>query len=92
MSLSTFHRFPLRSLSRSGSKFMDARTLTTVKEGEKVPEVVFKARVRDEKIGGPNPFTWKDVKSSDLFAKKRVVVFALPGGMMNGSWGLHYFC
>ena len=51
-----------------------------LKEGERVPEVVFKARVRDDKLGGENPFKWKDVKSSDLFAKKRAVVFALPGG------------
>jgi peroxiredoxin len=31
------------------------------------------------KIAGDNPFTWKDVKSSDIFKGKRVVVFALPG-------------
>ena len=49
------------------------------KEGDLVPEVTFKARVRDESIPGPNPFTWKDVKSSDLFKGKRAVVFALPG-------------
>ena len=42
--------------------------------------MVFKARVRDEKIGGENPFTWKDVTSEDLFKGKRVVIFALPGG------------
>ena len=46
-----------------------------------MPNVTFKARVRDEKIGGDNPFTWKDVTSSDLFKGKRVVVFALPGGL-----------
>jgi peroxiredoxin len=40
---------------------------------------VFKARVRDEKVGGPNPFAWKDVKSADLFKGKRAVVFSLPG-------------
>jgi peroxiredoxin len=37
-------------------------------EGRKVPSVVFKTRVRDESIGGPNPFRWQDVKSDDLFA------------------------
>jgi len=40
---------------------------------------VFKARVRDDSIGGDNPFTWKDVSTSDLFKGKRVVVFSLPG-------------
>ena len=44
-----------------------------------VPNVTFKCRVRDEKIGGSNPFTWKDVTSSQLFKGKRAVVFALPG-------------
>src|SRR5688572_20774737 len=48
-------------------------------EGRKVPSVVFKTRVRDESIGGPNPFRWQDVKSNDLFAGRRVVVFSLPG-------------
>ncbi len=44
-----------------------------------VPSVVFKCRVRDASIEGPNPFTWKDVSTDDLFKGKRVVVFALPG-------------
>ena len=48
-------------------------------EGDTVPDVVFKCRVRDENIGGDNPFTWKDVTTKDLFKGKRVVVFSLPG-------------
>lgn len=52
----------------------------SVKEGDRVPSVTFKARVRDETLPGPNPFKWKDVGSSDLFAGKRCVLFALPGG------------
>jgi peroxiredoxin len=54
-------------------------TKMQLKEGDTVPNVVFKARVRDEKIGGPNPFTWKDVSSADLFKGKRAVIFSLPG-------------
>lgn len=45
----------------------------------KVPQVVFKTRVRDESIGGDNPFRWQDVSTDDIFAGKRVVLFALPG-------------
>jgi peroxiredoxin len=45
----------------------------------KVPSVVFKTRVRDESIPGPNPFRWQDRTTADLFAGKRVVVFSLPG-------------
>jgi len=44
-----------------------------------VPNVVFKTRVRDESIEGPNPYRWEDVSSFDLFGGKRVVLFSLPG-------------
>ncbi len=39
-------------------------------EGQPVPEVTFRTRVDGQ---------WKDVRSSEVFANKRVVVFALPG-------------
>lgn len=45
----------------------------------RVPSVVFKTRVRDESIPGPNPFRWQDRTTEELFAGKRVVVFSLPG-------------
>ena len=43
------------------------------------PVVVFKTRVRDESIGGDNPYKWEDVSTKDLFDGKRVLVFSLPG-------------
>jgi len=46
---------------------------------QKVPSVVFKTRVRDESIEGPNPFRWQDVSSDEIFAGRKVIVFALPG-------------
>ena len=48
-------------------------------EGKNVPNVVFKTRVRDESVEGPNPYRWQDVSSDDIFKGKKVVVFALPG-------------
>ena len=48
-------------------------------EGRTVPAVTFKKRVRDESIGGDNPFKWVDVETKDIFLGQRVVVFALPG-------------
>lgn len=45
----------------------------------RVPQVTFKTRVRDESIGGPNPYRWQDTTTSQLFEHKKVVVFALPG-------------
>ena len=44
-----------------------------------VPEIVFKTRVRDESIGGDNPFRWQDVSTDDIFKGKKIVVLALPG-------------
>lgn len=46
---------------------------------KQVPQVTFKTRVRDESIGGDNPFRWQDVSSNDIFSNKSVVVFSLPG-------------
>ncbi|MTI10840.1 peroxiredoxin [Curvivirga aplysinae] len=44
-----------------------------------VPEVTFKTRVRNEALGGENPFEWRDLTSSEIFTNKNVVLFALPG-------------
>ena len=44
-----------------------------------VPAVVFKTRVRDDSIEGPNPYRWQDVSSYDYFGGKRVVLFSRPG-------------
>ncbi|SMF59638.1 peroxiredoxin [Pseudobacteriovorax antillogorgiicola] len=46
---------------------------------QNVPEVVFKTRVRDESVDGPNPFRWQDRTTSDIFKGKKVVLFSLPG-------------
>jgi peroxiredoxin len=46
---------------------------------EKVPAVVFKTRVRDESVEGPNPFRWQDVTTDDIFKGKKIVMFGLPG-------------
>lgn len=48
-------------------------------EGTKVPNVVLKTRVRDETMEEPNKFRWEEVKTKDLFAGKKVLLFALPG-------------
>lgn len=46
---------------------------------KRVPDVVFKTRVRDESIDHENPFRWQDKSSADIFGGKNVVVLALPG-------------
>lgn len=47
--------------------------------GMQLPEVTFKTRVRDEAVGGDNPFRWQDMSSNDYFSGKRVILFSLPG-------------
>jgi thioredoxin-dependent peroxiredoxin len=44
-----------------------------------VPNVIFKTRVRDESIGGENPFRWQEVSSGTLFNNRKLVIVALPG-------------
>lgn len=45
----------------------------------RVPDVTFKTRVRNDAIEGPNPFEWKDLTTDEIFKNKKVVVFSLPG-------------
>lgn len=47
--------------------------------GAQLPNVTFKTRVRDESVGGDNPFKWHDLSTDDIFKGKKVVVFSLPG-------------
>lgn len=44
-----------------------------------IPDVTLKTRVRDDSLGGDNPFAWQDFKVRDAFADKTVVLFSLPG-------------
>lgn len=44
-----------------------------------IPDVTLKTRVRDESVGGANPFRWQDLAVRDAFAGKTVAVFSLPG-------------
>ena len=50
------------------------------KEGDKVPNVVIKARIRVAPTEEVSSFVWKDIMIADLFKGKRVVVFSIPGG------------
>jgi peroxiredoxin len=44
-----------------------------------IPDVTLKTRVRDESVGGPNPFRWQDLNVREAFAGKKIVAFSLPG-------------
>ena len=44
-----------------------------------LPNVNFKVRVRDESIGGDNPFKWVTKSTEDYFKNKKSIIFSLPG-------------
>ena len=46
---------------------------------QQVPQIVFKTRIRDESVEGSNPYRWQDVTSDEIFASRKIIVFALPG-------------
>ncbi|MFA6094677.1 MAG: peroxiredoxin [Candidatus Paceibacterota bacterium] len=50
-----------------------------LKEGDRVPDVVFKTRVGDSPVCGGSDGCWQDVTTEEIFSGKKVVVFALPG-------------
>lgn len=53
--------------------------MTEEQFAKQVPDVVFKTRVRDESVGGENPFRWQDVTTDEIFKGKKIVLFSLPG-------------
>jgi peroxiredoxin len=44
-----------------------------------IPDVTLKTRVRDDALGGDNPFKWQDLNVRQAFAGRKVVIFSLPG-------------
>ena len=62
-----------------------------------VPHSVFYTRVRDDALDGLNPYEWKEVTSDEIFAARKVVLFAVPGAFtpvcsanhLPGYEGLH---
>ena len=44
-----------------------------------LPNVDFKVRVRDESVGGDNPFKWVVKNTEDYFKNKKSIIFSLPG-------------
>ena len=45
----------------------------------KIPNIIFKTRVRDDSLKSKNPYRWLDRNSDDYFKNKNVILFALPG-------------
>lgn len=58
---------------------MITREVKQLPEGSRVPEAVFKIRVGDGPVCGDDSGRWQDVTTTEVFAGKKVIVFALPG-------------
>ena len=48
-------------------------------KGKRIPETIFNVRVRDDSVGGDNPYKWENISSNDIFSGKTVLMFSLPG-------------
>ena len=57
--------------------------------GDRVPDVIFKTRVRDESVEGPNPYRWQDRSTAEIFGGKKIVLFALPGAFTPTCSSVH---
>jgi peroxiredoxin len=70
---------PIRALHRAKVSGQIAAKEMDSMIDKHIPDVILKTRVRDESVGGPNPFRWQDLDVRDEFAGCKVVVFSLPG-------------
>jgi len=57
-------------------------------EGDVIPNVLFKMRVRLGKVG-QNPFDWRNAYTHDLFKNKRCALFSIPGAFTPTCSGSH---
>lgn len=44
-----------------------------------MPHATFHTRVRNDALGGENPFEWKDLTTHDVFSCRKIVLLAVPG-------------
>ncbi len=44
-----------------------------------VPQATFQTRVRNDALGGTNPYEWRELTTDDVFKGKKIVLFSLPG-------------
>lgn len=53
--------------------------MQSLKEGDRVPKIIFVTREGDTPMCGDKTGHWKKLSTDDVFSGKRIVVFALPG-------------
>lgn len=63
----------------SGVTNRSTKRNNTMQAGLRLPEITFRTRVRDDALGGDNPFRWQSRTTADYFGGKRTILFSLPG-------------
>jgi peroxiredoxin len=67
------------SNSKNKKKDGTAKAKRHIREGERLPLVNLKGRVRVKPGEDTDCFEWKDITTEDLFKGKRIVMFSVPG-------------
>ncbi len=60
-----------------------------LKEGSSAPEIVLKTREGDGPVCGGSDGHWQDVATKELFSRKKIIVFALPGAYTPTCSSMH---
>ena len=50
-----------------------------IREGDKIPSIYFKVRVRVLGAEAGKEFVWKEISTEELFKGKRIAMFSIPG-------------
>jgi peroxiredoxin len=50
-----------------------------IKEGDKIPSMVFRVRVKLEDAESDCQYGFKSISTEDLFKGKRIILFSIPG-------------
>lgn len=64
----------------SSQKKADDKYKKHLNEGDTIPSVTIKARIRVAPGEDIKAFQWRDINTDDLFKGKRIVLFSIPGG------------
>jgi peroxiredoxin len=54
-------------------------TPSQIKEGDKIPAMVFRVRVKLEDAESDCQYDFKNISTEDLFKGKRIILFSIPG-------------
>lgn len=69
------------SSNNNGGRVHTTTAKKQIDAGDMVPNVTLKVRIRRLSEENKEIFEWRDVQSFELFRNKKIVMFAIAGGM-----------